>query len=563
MRLLSYCVLLLAVAVPPVHGADQTILGSKLQVKNPSTPEKRKITGVAKEKGSTNTLVGDPLANGATLTVGAGGGTPTRETWILPAGLDPATGKPFWIGDAAKGFKYADAKGANGPVKKLQLKKSGSGVFQIAVGIDAKRAPVGVVPPNPGTDACLLLELGGGDSYSVAFLDGQVKNKGAAQFQIGKPTLEASCVVATTSTTTSIPESTTTTTESTTTTVETTTTTTTSSTTSTVPCVPAPEVCDGVDNDCNGVVDDAPGVGAVCHSDDNRFPGDGACRTTGTKVCSGTELVCSAVTADCATLPGGCTEVADGIDNDCDGAVDETFNAKGANGGFFVKPVVTQIGASLWIYSYEASRSAATATSPGRGNGYTTLAQTPAGSTLDKTPPTSAPGRLGWSNVTGPEAEQACATAGGALCTTAQAQTACAATVSCTWGYAPRTAASCQQPATGSKFCNLAAFDTNVVTAGNQDDVLPGGSPLLQSCYADWSALFGNTAATNKVFDVTGNLRELTKATGPNTYTALGGSALTQLEGGATCTFATFTVDQTFGSRDTGFRCCFTQDPRL
>ena len=53
--------------------ADQTILGSQLLVKNPSTPEKRTVVGKAKESASPNTIVGDPTLNGATLTVRAEG----------------------------------------------------------------------------------------------------------------------------------------------------------------------------------------------------------------------------------------------------------------------------------------------------------------------------------------------------------------------------------------------------------------------------------------------------------------------------------------------------------
>src|SRR5213083_1338810 len=83
--------------------ADQTILGTQLLVKNPSTPEKRTVAGKAKESGSPDTIVGDPTANGATLTVRADGTNPTQQTFALPQGTN-GKGKPFWSGDATKGF---------------------------------------------------------------------------------------------------------------------------------------------------------------------------------------------------------------------------------------------------------------------------------------------------------------------------------------------------------------------------------------------------------------------------------------------------------------------------
>jgi hypothetical protein len=228
--------LALLLGATAVHAADQTILGSQLLVKDPGAAEKRKVSAKAKEKASPDTLVGDPTADGATLTVRADGATSTEQTFPLPQGTN-AKGKPFWSGDASKGFKYKDAKGENGPVTQAAIKKSGKGVFTLSFNAQGKRGPISVVPPNPGEGGCVLLALNGGDTYSVAFApgDGKVTNK-SGLFKVTKPANQGTCVVPTSTTSTTVVTTTTTTTSSTPTTVITTSTTvtTTSTTTSTI-----------------------------------------------------------------------------------------------------------------------------------------------------------------------------------------------------------------------------------------------------------------------------------------------------------------------------------------
>ncbi len=201
-----------------LHAGDQTVLGNQFLVNDGGTALKRKITITAKEVATNNSVAGDPVTNGATVTITANGTTPSSQIFTLPVGMSPITGTPFWSGDATKGFKYKAPKGENGPLTGAQIKRSSRGVFTMKITVNSKFGAVSVVPPNNGTDGCALLDLIGGDTYSVAFASGVITNKGPKQFKVKKPTTQGSCVPTTTTSSTSTSTSMTSTTTSSTTT---------------------------------------------------------------------------------------------------------------------------------------------------------------------------------------------------------------------------------------------------------------------------------------------------------------------------------------------------------
>ena len=190
MRKVMLTVVGLLVLVGIGHAADQTVLGKQLQVKDPKPgvdATKRAIVGQALEKESDNTIVGNPTVAGATLSIFTRGAISSSQTFPLPAGSWAAT---------KTGFKYIDPKLIAGPVKMVQVALSKKHTFQLKTTVSGKKGGLDVVPPNPGTDACLRFEIAGGDRYDVLFPaspSSKIKKNDAKAFSLKDALVEGSC----------------------------------------------------------------------------------------------------------------------------------------------------------------------------------------------------------------------------------------------------------------------------------------------------------------------------------------------------------------------------------
>ena len=90
-------------------------------------------------------------------------------------------------------------------------------------------------------------------------------------------------------------------------------------------CSPEPESCNGLDDDCDGTIDDPFLPGSGGQLGEPCTVGLGVCARTGHEVCADDGLG-----TECSVVPGpDSSETCNGLDDDCDGGVDEDFRAGG------------------------------------------------------------------------------------------------------------------------------------------------------------------------------------------------------------------------------------------
>jgi hypothetical protein len=272
-------------------------------------------------------------------------------------------------------------------------------------------------------------------------------------------------------------------------------------------------LCDGIDNDCDGVADDPfSNLGKQC--DDGKL---GACRGTGSYVCLAdkTNTYCDITSPGKA--PAADDSTCDGIDDDCDGQLDEDAVDD-------MKHVVAT-GVDFWIDTYEASHPDATMSIEG-----------------DETHRScSKAGVLPWTNLTESEAAAACATHGLRLCTADEWQLACEGPSDDTFPYGDT-----YDP----NACNGADYDPDC-TDNDTDVLLETGHRY--GCPASAECLSGYGVA-----DLSGNAKEWTGtevSSSPVSYGVRGG-AYDNVSRGLTCDFDFLSLPPGDHFPNVGFRCC-------
>jgi hypothetical protein len=294
-------------------------------------------------------------------------------------------------------------------------------------------------------------------------------------------------------------------------------------------------LCDGIDSDCDGKVDETfTDLGKACEV------GIGECQVQGEQVCGDNQ---TSLRCEVTQTIEPADEICDGLDNDCDGLIDEPMSDPGTAPSY-VHDDLVQIGSALWVYAYEGSRPDATATAQG------VVAQRAC----------SRAGVLPWTNLTYDEAVDACAAADMQLCTVAQWRDACDGAGSCLWSFAPAGGSACLTNASmypnDRNACN--GHDLTAAAGAADTDAL-AATGAYDRCFTFHVPSAG--VAGGQIYDLSGNAKEWT--TGPDSpaKNPLRGGSYNNLPNGMRCDFDFAVGAPEIRLGNIGFRCCTTTAP--
>jgi hypothetical protein len=178
--------LVIAASTGSARAAETLALGKSFVAKDPSfgvVNEKRRVSAKGQTLAGGFTIFVDPTADGATLTVETDDGA---QTLTLP----PAGWRPI-----RNGFGYTDPDGMFGATKRLTVKTSSQGVLTLKVALSGAHAPLGVLPPDPGTEAAVGLAIAG-ETYCIHFggvAGGTISNDGNRKFRVQHPVALGPC----------------------------------------------------------------------------------------------------------------------------------------------------------------------------------------------------------------------------------------------------------------------------------------------------------------------------------------------------------------------------------